>query len=229
MGTSIIGRFIKAGLVWGLGLAVAMVAAGTVSEGVPSALQVARWLARAMTLAAFPAGLAVAGRMLDAIPRWRGFAHAAAGAILFSLGVLLLSLAAPPLGDGARSFAALFATLRDAQQSWEARNDAAWTLLATVLTGPQTLMLGAIGAQVGVWARFSLPATLHRPLYWTVGIGLLVSHAAIWDTTYETIVLHTEADASFAALYTLLLPLALVAGLGLPTLTILRDHSAWRP
>ena len=82
--------------------------------------------------------------------------------------------------------------------------------------------------QVGTWAEYALPRGLRRPLYWVVGIGLIVSGAAIGDTTYEVIVLHTGADASFAALYTLLLPLSVCAGLGLPTLAVFQNPGRFR-
>ncbi|MGH7467859.1 MAG: hypothetical protein ACRENP_07695 [Longimicrobiales bacterium] len=58
-----------------------------------------------------------------------------------------------------------------------------------------------------------LPRPLRRALYWVVGVGLLISGAAIWDTTYETIVLNTAADASFAAFYTILIPAPRGAGI----------------
>ena len=57
----------------------------------------------------------------------------------------------------------------------------------------------------------------------------MVSGVAIWDTTYEVVVLHTSADASVAGLYTLLLPLSVCAGLCLPTLTVLSNPARFRP
>jgi hypothetical protein len=130
--------------------------------------------------------------------------------------------------NGTRSLADLLAAVGNPAESWETRNDAAWKLVTALLAGPRALLFGGIGVQVGIWAEYAMPRGLRRPLFWIVGIGLMVSGAAIGDTTYEVIVLHTAADASFAALYTLLLPLSVCAGLGLPTLAVFRDPIRFR-
>jgi hypothetical protein len=59
-------------------------------------------------------------------------------------------------------------------------------------------------------------------LYWAIGLGLMITGYAVFDSTYETIVLHTAAYVDFAAFYTLLIPAGICAGLGLPTLALLR-------
>jgi hypothetical protein len=82
--------------------------------------------------------------------------------------------------------------------------------------------VAAIILQVGIWARYALPLVLRRLLYCMVGLGLMVSGYAVFDTTYEGVVLHTAADVSFAALYTLLIPASVYAGFTLPTLALLR-------
>jgi hypothetical protein len=186
-------------------------------------------VAGALALACFPAGVAMAPAVLGQSRRWEALLHVLAAAVAVTIVVLAVSVAAPPIGDGTRGLAEGLRAMRDPAESWETRNDAAWAFFATLLAGPRALLFAAIGLQVGIWASFSVPRVLHRPLYWVVGLGLVVSGAAIWDTTYETVVLHTEADASFAAWYTILLPLSVCAGLGLPTLAVFRDVPPFRP
>jgi hypothetical protein len=176
----------------------------------------------------YPAGVAVASVLIGNSQPWRLLLHVVAVAVAVSVIVLALSIVAPN-GDSTRSLTALLAATRDPGESWETRNHAAWTLVTALLAGPRALLLAAIGVQVGFWAEYGVPRSLHRPLYWAIGIGLMVSGVAIWDTTYEVVVLHTRADASVAALYTLLLPLSVCAGLGLPTLTALSHPARFRP
>jgi MFS family permease len=209
-------------------MSVVMVAVDAMSSEPVSTHRVLRGVASALGLATFPAGVTVATALLAQSGRWRSLLYFIAAAVAVSVIVLGVSIAAPPLGDGTRSLAERLRAMSDAAESWETRNDAAWAFLATLLAGPRALLFAAIGVQVGIWANFSVPRALRRPLYWAVGLGFVLSGAAIWDTTYETIVLHTEADASFAALYTLLLPLSVCAGLGLPTLAVFRDVSRFR-
>jgi MFS family permease len=224
----ITGRFITAALLWAVGMSVVMVAVDAMGSETLSIHRILRGVASALGLAAFPAGVTVAPAVMGDARRWQALLHTIAAALAVSVVVLTLSIAAPPIGDGTRGVAERLRAMDDASESWETRNDAAWAVLATLLAGPRALLFAAIGLQVGIWASFSLPRALRRPLYWAVGLGLIVSGAIIWDTTYETVVLHTEADASFAALYTLLLPLSVCAGLGLPTLAVFRDRARFR-
>jgi hypothetical protein len=222
------GRFAIAELLWATGLSVVIIVVEAMSSEPLSAHRVLQGVANALALAMFPAGVTVAPAVLGQSRRWQGLLHFIAAAVAVSAVVLALSIAAPPLGDGTRGLGALLQAMGNLNESWETRNHAAWVFLSTLLAGPRSLLLAAIGLQVGIWASFSVPRSLRRPLYWAVGVGLILSGAVIWDTTYETIVLHTEADASFAALYTLLLPLSVCTGLGLPTLAAFRDPSRFR-
>jgi hypothetical protein len=127
---------------------------------------------------------------------------------------------APLLGDGARSVPQLLHDMSPAGGSWETRNDAAWVLFTSVFAAVNAFLFAVIGLQLGAWVPRALLAPMRRPMYWAVGLGLLISGYAMWDTTYETIVLHTSADASFAAFYTILIPAAICAGLALPTFVL---------
>lgn len=220
-------RFVTAALLWAAGLAVLMVTADTMGSEPQTIGRVLRWVASALGLAMFPAGVTIAPALPGESRWWRVLLQILAAAIAVSAIVLALSLLAVNM-NGTRSVADLLAAVGNPAESWETRNDAAWKLVTALLAGPRALLFGVIGVQVGIWAEYAMPRGLRRPLYWIVGIGLMVSGAAIGDTTYEVIVLHTGADASFAALYTLLLPLSVCAGLGLPTLAVFRDPIRFR-
>jgi hypothetical protein len=218
----LVSRFLLAELAWATGIFLVLASISAMTESL-SAPDLVTWLARALGLAAFPAGIAIARgvfghgdvlrRLLAALA-----AASAVGAIVF----VLTAVVAPAAGEPARSLDRLAQVMSAAGESWESRNDAAWRFYATFLAGLNALLFAAIGLQVGVWASYALPRLLERALYWAVGLGLLVSGVGIWDTTYETIVLHVAADASFAAFYTVLLPASVCAGLALPTLALVR-------
>jgi hypothetical protein len=221
-------RFVTAALLWAAGLAVLMVTADAMGSEPQTTRRVLRWVASSLGLAMFPAGVTIAPALHGESRRWRLLLQILAAAGAVSAIVLALSLFAVNV-NGTRSLTDLLAAMGNPAESWETRNDAAWTFVTALLAGPRALLFAAIGVQVGIWAEYALPRGLRRPLYWVVGIGLIVSGAGIGDTTYEVIVLHTGADASFAALYTLLLPLSVCAGLGLPTLAVFRDPGRFRP
>jgi hypothetical protein len=221
-------RFVTAALLWAAGLAVLMVTVDAMGSEPQTTRRVLRWVASSLGLAMFPAGVTIAPALHGESRRWRLLLQILAAAVAVSAIVLALSLFAVNV-NGTRSLTDLLAAMGNPAESWETRNDAAWTFVTALLAGPRALLFAAIGVQVGIWAEYALPRGLRRPLYWVVGIGLIVSGAGIGDTTYEVIVLHTGADASFAALYTLLLPLSVCAGLGLPTLAVFRDPGRFRP
>jgi hypothetical protein len=219
-------RFATVALLWAMGLTVLMVTADAMGTEPLTTGRCLRWMTSALGLALYPAGVTIAPSLLGE-SRWRLILRVLAVAAAVSGVILALSLVVLN-GDGGRSLADLLAVMRDSAGSWEARNDAAWKVVTALLAGPRALLYAAIGVQVGIWAEYGVPRALRRPLYWVVGIGLMVSGAAIWDTTYEVIVLHTGADASFAGLYTFLLPLSICAGLGLPTLAMFSHPSRFR-
>ncbi|MEX2152845.1 MAG: hypothetical protein WD825_05850 [Gemmatimonadaceae bacterium] len=219
----LVGRFVVAELVWATGIAVLMVAVAVLSSDPLSAADFVRWLARALGLAAFPAGIAIAPAVFDGSRPWRQLLHAVVAATTVCVVVFaLLGAVAPAVSEHGRSLPRLIQEMSAATENWESRNDAAWVFYTTLFAPLNALLFAAIGIQVGIWSRYSLPQPLRRALYWAVGLGLLVSGFAVWDTTYETIVLHTAADTSFAAFYTVLIPASVCAALALPTLALAR-------
>ena len=215
-------RFLVAELVWASAIFLLIMPITIASSDPLTAEQYIRWLGRALVLAAFPAGIAV-GKEARSDPRpWRpvlGGLVAASAVALLLLAVIAVLL--PVVGDSL-SLPLLADRMSADSQSWETRNDAAWDLYGTLFVPVHTLLMAAIGMQVGVWASYALPAVLHRLLYWLVGLGLMLSGYSVSDTTYEVVVLHTAADVGFSAFYTLLLPAGICAGLALPTLAYLR-------
>jgi hypothetical protein len=219
----VFGRFLIAVLLWAVAIYVILVTIAMLSSESEPAAHYVQWLARALGLAAYPAGLAIAPTVFEDARPWRQAGFAFAGALVVSIVVLaLLAVVAPAIGDDARSLTQLLQQMEATSESWETRNDAAWRFYTAFTSAFNALLFAAIGVQVGIWATYSVPASLRRGLFWVVGLGLLISGFGIWDTTYETFVLHTNADASMAACYTVLIPLSICAGLGLPTLTLLR-------
>jgi hypothetical protein len=180
-----------------------------------------RWIARAVGLAAFPAGIAASRDVFADDRPWRQIAGVAAAAAIVGVIVFILHALAIPFGDAGRSLASLAGTMSTESASWEARNDAAWVFYNAFVAPISAVLFAAIGVQAGCWASRFLARPVQRTLYWLIGLGLLVTGAGIWDTTYETIVLHTSANAWFAVFFTLLIPGAVCAGLALPTLALL--------
>jgi hypothetical protein len=217
------GRFLLAELVWALGIFVLMVPVALLDNDPPSTASVLRWLARAVGLAAFPAGITIAPAVFAHARPWHSLLLALAAASAVSVVVfMLVAVVAPLVSEHARTIPQLVAAMSAAAGSWESRNDAAWAFYSNLFAPLNALLFAAIGIQVGIWARYSLPLPLRRALYWAVGLGLLISGYAVWDTTYEVVVLHTAADVSFAAFYTVLIPASICAGLALPTLALVR-------
>jgi hypothetical protein len=223
------GRFLLAELVWTAGIFVLMVPVALLDNDPPSTAHIIRWLGRAVGLAAFPAGISIAPIVFADARVWRSLLLGLAAASAVSLAKFVLIAVIPPLvSDDARTIPELLAVMRTAGESWEARNAAAWSFYTGLFAPLDALLFAAIGVQVGVWARYSLPPSLRRALYWAVGLGLLISGYAVWDTTYEAVVIRTAGDVSFAAFYTVLIPASICAGLALPTLALVRRDELLR-
>jgi hypothetical protein len=223
-------KFLVAELLWTVGIALLILPITILTSDSLSTLGYIRWFGRALSLAAFPAGIAIAGDVFCGPRPWRlMLAGLAAASIVGLLLFALLALVAPLLNGEARSLPQLVRDLSTPANSWETRNDAAWDFYQAFFAPAQAVLLAAIALQVGIWARYSMPSMLRRGLYWVVALGLIVSGYAVADSTYEGIVLHTAADVSFAAFYTLLLPAGLCAGLALPTLALLRGATISPP
>ncbi|HUF49884.1 MAG TPA: hypothetical protein VMN60_03565 [Longimicrobiales bacterium] len=218
---STVRRFLLAELLWGGGIFLLVLPLAILGSDAHGAADYYRWLTRALGLAAFPAGIAVAGDVLAHARPWRALVVVLG--VATGIGVVLLAIVlGPVLGADALTLPQLMSLMTASGASWETRNHAAWVFYSTLLVCTHPLLMAAIGVQAGAWAPHALPVGLRRLLYWLIGIGLVVSDYAVSDSTYEVVVLHTTAYADFAAFYGLLLPLGICAGLALPTLALLR-------
>jgi hypothetical protein len=215
-------KFLLAELVWATAIFLLIMPITILSSDPLDGASLVPWLGRAFGLAPFPAGIAVAGDVFAAPFRWRPLIGAMVAASLVAIVVLDLFAFVVPLLEGGESLPRLGQLMSAEGQDWETRNHAAWQFYSILFTPLTTLLHAAIGVQAGVWTTHALPVAFRRLLYWLIGIGLLVSGYSVYDSTYETIVLHTAAYVDFAAFYTLLIPLGICAGLGLPTLALLR-------
>jgi hypothetical protein len=218
-------KFLVAQGMWTLGIIILMLPVAILDNDPVSAASFIRWVARAVGLAAFPAGIAAASTVFADDRPWRQIAGVAAAAVGVGAVVFVLLALALPMADTTRSLAELARAMVTESEGWETRNDAAWGFYNAFVAPISAMLFAAIGVQAGCWASRFLSRPVQRTLYWMIGLGLLISGAGIWDTTYETIVLHTSADASFAVFYTLLIPGAVCAGLALPTLALLGNIS----
>lgn len=209
-------KFLTAELAWATGIFLILVAFGFLDSDPHSVKRYVRWAARAFALAAFPAGISVGPNLIAERNRIRAVVGVVSAACAVALLVFALNgFATPPL-------ATAFGQMNAADHDWETRNHAAWLFYNAFFIPLNGLLFAAIGVQVAIWAHYGVRPVLRRLLYWTVGLGLLLSGYVIWDTTYEAVVIRTAADVSFAAFYTLLIPGALAAGLLLPTIAFLR-------
>jgi hypothetical protein len=219
----VVQKFLLSVVAWATAIFLLMATLEFLSNGFDPA-QYALWMARAIGVAAFPAGITVSRDVFEGPRAWRVLLTFVAAAGIVALAAFALTVLVAPLVDAdARTLPQLVRDMRTATASWETRNDAAWVFYRTLFLPVQALLFAAIGLQVGIWTTKAFPFVFTRAVYWAVGLGLLVSGFGISDTTYETIVLHTPADVGFAAFYTLLFPAAVCAGLALPTLALLRD------
>jgi hypothetical protein len=219
---NVVRKFLLAEIVWAGAILVLFVLITVLTGTSGSAVDYLGWLAQALGLAAFPAGITVSADVLAVSRPGRPLLAALGAASGVALFVFLLTAFAVPSAGGDVSLLHLLMETDARTDSWEMRNHEAWQVLGAFFAPVSALLYAAIGVQLGAWSVRSLSAPLSRVLYWVAGLGLIVSGYAVYDTTYETIVLHTPADVSFAAFYTLLIPAGICAGLALPTLALVR-------
>ncbi|HUF66280.1 MAG TPA: hypothetical protein VMM17_09905 [Gemmatimonadaceae bacterium] len=213
-------RFLAAAAVWLTIMAVPLIALHLMAD--LEAVELLRGLAGVIVLAGYPAGIAAA-KYVPAGRPWRTLLELAAGAgVLALLGFAVLAWV-PGLVGGERATLSQLATVMQANVgNWETFNNAAWRYYSTLLTPVSSMLYSALGFQMGIWSGHAVPGAFRRALYWAVAFGLIVTGYIVSDSAYETIVLHTAADAGFAAFLPVLFPLGLVAGLTLPTVAWLR-------
>jgi hypothetical protein len=215
-------KFLLVELAWTAAIFALIVPVTILSSEPLTPAEVLGLLARALELALFPAGISVARAVFTRPYSWRRWFAVLGGTAVVAVLLVELWGIAIPHTEG-MSLPRLAAAMNTAASSWEIRNHAAWSFYRGLLAPVYAVLMVAIGLQVGAWAPHALPPVLRRLLYWTIALGLIVARYAVTDSTYEVVVLHTNALVDFAAFYGLLVPAGICAGLLLPTLALLRN------
>jgi uncharacterized membrane protein len=207
-------------------------------EGVLRSLLV--WGAFALTLAAFPAGIAVAR---DVFPGGRlalgPLAWASGACALVSLLVLVLAGWLGPMalrGNADRADDPMTMTLgelRDAARAaaeraeaapdptladWLPANRLAWHYVRRTDGSALPFMFGLLGLLVGYWSSKVERVELVRAQQWAMGIFLLVSTYLAGENGFELVAMRSSGPAFFAGDFVLIVPATLLVALGWSTL-----------
>ncbi len=200
----------------------------------------------ALVLAAYPAGLAVAGMVLpDGRPAVRPlvqFTLAAAAVCVLTLVLAgyvgpavqgALAEAGEPAGRGAMDSGTLTlgqlrteirAAVQRAQSNpggdtiagWLDANSLAWDYLRRTDGSALPLLFGWIGVLTGFWSRLTMRNDLRQAQHWAMGLFLVMSTYLAGENSYELIVLRAAGPVAFAGDFILIVPMLLVFGLGWP-------------
>ena len=206
------------------------------------------WGGLALVLSAFPAGIAVVD---DVFPRTGGvdvrafgWGTASAGTVALVTFVLVAYLGpAAVRGDGSNvapgepNAMTLNQLKREAQlaavqveqavgrdglsMEWRKANILVWHYTRRLAGVAQPLLFAAIGVLTAFWARRLGKRELARVLYWTMGLFLVVSTYLAGENGFELVVLQSAGPVFFVGLFVLIIPPALVLGLGIPTAVLL--------
>lgn len=255
----IAGRFLVRLVAWAGGFLGIMALVLLLSGGREEVrlLHAINWLAGALTLAAFPAGIAVADEVVRwTEPRLRPFLLFAAAAGLIGLLVIgvrgylgpALVRAGEPPGAADRveveaaaiylhdrpaalrqAYAAAEARPAAAVAAWRAANRLGWNLDGTIVGGLMAAVFAWIGCLFGGWVRCLERPELGRAAYWALGLFLLVSTYLMTENSYEFIVIHMAGPALFAAWLPLIGPGMLLVGLAIPTVVAVASRPGSPP
>ncbi len=104
---------------------------------------------------------------------------------------------------------------------WRKANILVWHYTRRLAGVAQPLLFAAIGVLTAFWARRLGKRELARVLYWTMGLFLVVSTYLAGENGFELVVLQSAGPVFFVGLFVLIIPPALVLGLGIPTAVLL--------
>ena len=217
-------RFLGLLVPWTLGLVTFLAAPVMLSGAGWSAFgsSLGSWGPLAVTLAAYPAGLAAAGSIWvtgQEIRRGTGFVVAAllTCALLF----LVVNVVLPPDGLG---LADLRGQLRDALagarsgaatvETWLPFNDLAFQYTRRVDLTILPLLFGGVGVLTGYWTAGHSHPAVARAAQWALGAFLLVTTYFAGENGWELIVLRAAGPVPFVGDLALIVPGALLMGLG---------------
>lgn len=207
-------------------------------------------VAYALTLACFPAAIAVGARLLkapDGVGLAAGLVPLLFGGLMLTGGVAGLnqvvvprSLAATRAPEAAslpevramtlpelrQHLAELAPEVRDLApggevSAWQAANVAAFEHERRLAHTMLVPLLAAIGLMVGFWLE-RMPVAARIPTALAVAAGLLASIYLGGENGFEMVAVRVAGPAAFSAWFIVLAPAVLACGLGLPTVVALQ-------
>ncbi len=211
------------------------------------------WFGFALVLAAFPAGLGVAGEVLpDGRPRIRPIVEFTGAALVLCVLTLVLAgyvgpavqdaLVGPDQPETRESATMTLGELRSEIRAaveraqgnpegntiagWVDANSLAWDYLRRTDGSLLPLLFGWIGVLTGFWSRLTPRNDVRQAQHWAMGLFLVMSTYLAGENSYELIVLRAAGPVAFAGDFVLIVPMLLVMGLGWPAMLILwRRHT----
>ncbi len=200
-----------------------------------------RWLAGAMMVAAFPAGVAA-----RRVVRWEGPWLAPLvtfGVVTVALGLAILALrgfiapalttdlpnepASWSLGHRIAAAAEAEAAAAGATASYESgaslgawieANRIGWEVQMTIVSPLIGIAFAWIGALLAAWLPGSLRREVRHAILWGAGLFLFLTGYLMTENGYELLLVRTVGPASVTAWFPLLAPGMLALGLLIPTL-----------
>lgn len=104
---------------------------------------------------------------------------------------------------------------------WRTANQLGWEYFSRVDGSTLPVLFGWIGVLLGFWSRLSSRSDFRQAQHWAMGVFLVVVTYLAGENGYEMVMLHSGRFAGFAADFRLIVPGALVIGLGWPTIMTL--------
>ena len=104
---------------------------------------------------------------------------------------------------------------------WRTANQLGWEYFSRVDGSTLPVLFGWIGVLLGFWSRLSSRSDFRQAQHWAMGLFLMVVTYLAGENGYEMVMLHSGRFAGFATAFRLIVPGALVIGLGWPTIMTL--------
>jgi hypothetical protein len=235
-------RFLALWGVWAggfMGLAVLM----AVTTGAKPVSQLFPALAGTVAFAAYPAGIAMARRVVGAPPgRWPRLAgFAASTMILLALIYVMIGVVSPALHSGGeaaltRESDAWSLTLGELNEAlateqiraeavvaptietWLPVNNLYWERERRFVLPLLALAYGWVGLMLGFWAAWSERPEMRQLQYWGLGLFLMVAQFGSVENGYHFIIENAAGKVDFVAWLVLVVPGIMAMGFAGPTL-----------
>lgn len=205
-------------------------------------------LASTVAFAAYPAGIAMARRVVGAVPgRWMRLAGFAAGTvILLAIMYVMVGVVSPALHSGgaqalgqeadawsltlgelnealATELARAEAVAAPAIQTWLPVNNLYWERERRFVVPLLALAYGWVGLMLGFWAAWSQRPEMRQLHYWGLGFFLMLAQFGSVENGYHFIIENAAGKVDFVAWLVLVVPGIMAMGFAGPTLvTFLR-------